>query len=119
MDVTHIADVHRDDRLVLALRVRHLLPECQNNYFTEMCSGSEAGSHLRLIEFVYHSVLGLGVIKKKSEMIDSSSRSASVICSRATPVNVYLSEINTHMVCIYLQKRNDSKMNTHTNGRDT
>ena len=27
--------------------------ECQfkNNYFTEMCSGSEAGSYLRLIDF--------------------------------------------------------------------
>jgi len=28
-------------------------------YFTEMCSGSEAGSYLRLIDFVYHSTLGL------------------------------------------------------------
>jgi len=37
----------------------------ENNYFTEMCSGSEAGSYLRLIDFVYHSTLGLRVIKKK------------------------------------------------------
>jgi len=37
----------------------------QNNYFTEMCSVSEAGSCLRLIDFVYHSTLGLRVIKKK------------------------------------------------------
>jgi len=29
------------------------------------CSGSEAGSYLRLIDFVYHSTLGLRVIKKK------------------------------------------------------
>ena len=28
-------------------------------------SGPEAGSYLRLIDFVYHSTLGLGVIKKK------------------------------------------------------
>ena len=35
------------------------------NYFTEMCSGSEAGSHLRLIDFVYHSTLGWRVIRKK------------------------------------------------------
>ena len=35
------------------------------NYFTEMCSGSEAGSYVRLIDFVYHSTLGLRVIKKK------------------------------------------------------
>ena len=34
--------------------------------FTEMCSGSEAGSYLRLIDFVYHSTLGLRVIKKKN-----------------------------------------------------
>ena len=32
---------------------------------TEMCSGSEAGSYLRLIDFVYHSTLGLRVMKKK------------------------------------------------------
>jgi len=30
-----------------------------------MCSGSETGSYLRLIDFVYHSTLGLRVIKKK------------------------------------------------------
>jgi len=30
-----------------------------------MCSGSEAGSYLRLIDLVYHSTLGLRVIKKK------------------------------------------------------
>ena len=30
-----------------------------------MCSGSEAGSYLRLIDFVYHSTLGWRVIKKK------------------------------------------------------
>ena len=32
-----------------------------------MCGGSEAGSYLRLIDFVYHSTLGLRVIKKKRE----------------------------------------------------
>jgi len=30
-----------------------------------MCSGSEAGSYVRLIDFVYHSTLGVRVIKKK------------------------------------------------------
>ena len=35
------------------------------NYFAETCSGSEAGSYLRLIDFVHHSTLGLRVIKKK------------------------------------------------------
>jgi len=44
-----------------------LLPPCvENNYFTELCSGSEAGSYSRLIDFVYHSTLGVRVIKKKT-----------------------------------------------------
>jgi len=30
-----------------------------------MCSGSEVGSYLRLIDLVYHSTLGVRVIKKK------------------------------------------------------
>jgi len=34
----------------------------ENNFFTEMCSASEAGSFLRLIDFVYHSTR---VMKKK------------------------------------------------------
>ena len=41
----------------------------ENNYFTEMRSGSEAGSYLRLIDFVYHSTLGLRVIKKKEDSL--------------------------------------------------
>jgi len=32
---------------------------------TQQCSGSEAGSYLRLIEFVYHPTLDLRVKKKK------------------------------------------------------
>ena len=39
-----------------------------NDYFTEMCSGSDAGSHVRRIDFVYHSTLGLRVIKKEEEV---------------------------------------------------
>jgi len=37
------------------------------NCFTEMCSGSEAGSYVRLIDCVYHSTLGLRVIKRERE----------------------------------------------------
>jgi len=37
------------------------------NYFTEMCSGSEAGSYLRLIDCVHHSTLGSRIIKKKKK----------------------------------------------------
>ena len=43
--------------------------QCENNYFTEMCSASEAGSYLRLVDFVYHSTLGLRVIKKKKKVV--------------------------------------------------
>ena len=41
------------------------ISQSENKYFTEMCSGSEAGSYLRLIDFVYHSTLGFRLIKKK------------------------------------------------------
>jgi len=37
----------------------------RSNVFTEMCSGSEAGSYVRLIYVVYHSTLRLRVMKKK------------------------------------------------------
>ena len=35
-----------------------------------MCSGSEVGAYLRLMDFVYHSTLGLRVIKKKKRGAD-------------------------------------------------
>ena len=34
-----------------------------------MCSGSEAGSYLMLMDFVYHSTLGLRVLKEKKMSI--------------------------------------------------
>jgi len=40
-----------------------LVADFENNYFAEMCSGSEAGSYFKLID--YHSTLGLRVIKKR------------------------------------------------------
>jgi len=39
-----------------------------NNFFTEVCSGSEAASYSRLIDFVYHS----RVIKKKREQVPAN-----------------------------------------------
>ena len=39
-----------------------------------MCSASEAGSYLRLIDFVYHSTLGLRVIKKAHRPCQRGSR---------------------------------------------
>ena len=52
--------------------------QCKSNYFTEMCSGSEAGSYLRLIDLVNPSTLGVRVIKKKKK-----SRASAGACSRA------------------------------------
>ena len=34
-------------------------------YFRKMCSSSEAGSYVSLTDFVYHSTLGLRVLKQK------------------------------------------------------
>jgi len=34
-----------------------------------MCSGSEAGSYLKLIDFVYHLTLGLRVIKNRKKTL--------------------------------------------------
>ena len=54
-------------RHVLRHRAGGVPGRFENNYFTEMCSASEAGSYLRLIDFVYHPTLGLRVIKKKKK----------------------------------------------------
>ena len=51
--------------LVNFCRYANVYRTAVNNYFTEMCSGFEAGSYLMLIDFAYHSTLGLRVIKKK------------------------------------------------------
>ena len=52
---------------VSASTSRGSIPE-QRDDSEEMCSGSEAGSYLRLIDFVYHSNLGLRVIQEKKKM---------------------------------------------------
>ena len=38
---------------------------CESFGWDGACSDSEAGSYLRLVDFVCHSTLGLSVIKKK------------------------------------------------------
>ena len=45
----------------------------ENDYFTEICSVSEAGSYLRLVDFVWHSTLGLRVIKKNKRLMVQGS----------------------------------------------
>ena len=49
-------------------RLRPTLQQFENDYLTEKCSGFEAGSNLMLIDFVYHSALGLRVTKKKKKV---------------------------------------------------
>ena len=46
-----------------------------------MCSGSEAGSYLRLIDFVYHSTLGLRLIKKKKAKAPAEAATNAKIAS--------------------------------------
>ena len=49
----------------------------------EMCSGSEAGSYIRLIDFLHHSTLDLRVIKKKrSSGVEPQSNSTIFFHSR-------------------------------------
>ena len=40
----------------------------QDLHVLELCCGSEAGWYLRLVDFVYHSTLGVRVIKKKMSL---------------------------------------------------
>ena len=61
--VGHVADAVRRSGPV------NPFSQFKNNYITEMCSGSEAGSYLRLIDFAYHSTLGLRVIRREEEKI--------------------------------------------------
>ena len=52
----------------MTLEDEALVPVRSMNYFAEMGSGSEEGSYLRLTDFVYHSTLGLRVIKREEEV---------------------------------------------------
>ena len=42
---------------------------------SEMCSGSEAGSYLRFIDFVYHATLGVRVIQKEKTNLPAAAAS--------------------------------------------
>jgi len=73
--------VHVLQALRISLAAQHLLrvQQFENNYITEMCSGSDAGSYLSLIDFVYHSTLGLRVIKKEKKKKKRSGRRFQVV----------------------------------------
>ena len=80
----------RFPKIEVALRIqptRYDRPLQSNNLsvisaFTEMCSGSEAGSHLRFIDYVYHSTLGLRVMKKRREKIFASGLAIALVKHR-------------------------------------
>ena len=57
-------------RDITCLKVRRVMSESTSH----VCSGSKAGSVLRLIDFVCHSTLGLRVTKKKkSDLFESEA----------------------------------------------
>jgi len=62
----------------------------ENNYFTETCSGTEAGSYVRPIDFVYHSTLGLRVIKRSRRREGNEQR-----VSVPTPNTTYLGKVSS------------------------
>ena len=66
-------------------RRQHLLPS-EKNFFTEMGSGSEAGSNLRPMDFVYHSTLGLRVMKKKKKSLSKPFTPSCALPLDARPV---------------------------------
>ena len=68
-----------------------------------MCSGSEAGSYLRLIDFVYHSTLDLrGIKKKKKKKGGGVQTSTSRSCSLSRSFLVGGCRAHTGSACIYL-----------------
>ena len=53
-----------------------------------MCNGSEAGSYLRLIDFAYHSTLGVRVIKKKKMMAAGGVPPAQIVSRFSTSISI-------------------------------
>jgi len=75
----HALATHLDDlRAKLHACTDRYSSQFDNNHFTEMCSGSEADSYLRLIDFVYYSTLGLRVIQKKTPRLASIVETPSI-----------------------------------------
>ena len=66
------------------------------NYFTEICSGSETSSYLRLIDFVHHSTLGLRVIKKKASGLKEGKVGGSRVGSEGHPLLVVPRQRDEH-----------------------
>ena len=83
--------------------VEGLGSQFKNNCCREMCSGSEAGTDLRRMNFVYHSTLVLRVIKKKKRPVNSATPSIGVVAPHPDstvslardPVTATLTEVVT------------------------
>jgi len=70
-----------------------------------MCSGSEAGSYLRLIDFVYYSTLSLRVIEKKR--MEASAGAGMVQATQFKPGLCHLGV--GFILCKNLCRRSNSK----------
>jgi hypothetical protein len=74
-----------------SLMLHTQVADAKNN-FTEMCSGSEAGSYLRLIDFC---ILGLRIIKKKEIQVAGRGRGDG---ARAGPPRVVMVDIYSRLI---------------------
>ena len=68
----------------------------ENNYFTEMCSGSEAGSYSRHIDFFYHPTLGLRVIMKKKRHRCPAATSSARLLRQPAPYTPHPTPYTLH-----------------------
>ena len=68
--------LHQVEPVVELLQNLPRIYQSKNKYFTELSSGSEAGSCLRLIDFVYHSTLGLRVNEEEGSGGRAAAESA-------------------------------------------
>ena len=55
-----------------------------------MCSGSEAGSYLRCIVFVFHSTLGFRVIRKKNKSTPLHPRLGGDVNDDTNPIEIVI-----------------------------
>ena len=60
-----VGSIAMDTICTIIVWMDHFQEDTDRCLLSERCSGSKAGSYLRLIDFWYLSTLGLGVIKRK------------------------------------------------------
>ena len=73
--------------------ISEVRPTAPTPYFTDMCSGSEAGSYLRRIDACITQLQAQGPARTCNE-----SREEEVVCSSALPA-IFLAKVNPHRNC--------------------